>query len=281
MEFIKGKKEYKVKKSYLTYFLKKYWFIPSDVLQRGMEANIWDLCTFRAPVLDIGVGNGEISEFIFKKQPQMDTGIDIDNSQLDKARATGRYKKVLQVDAENMPFKDESFRTVVSNSTFEHMQNDKKAVAEVARVLKKDGLFFLTVPSEFLSKWILLYETERNKTTAQEKLEKFNKRTHHLHYNSLSTWKNIFKKNKLEVVFYRYYFPKSTALFWYKLFNLATYSIRGRELWSLIGHSRITSVFPQSLITKVLKEKILKNAYQNGFLTTEEGGQLFIIAKKV
>ena len=282
MEYIKKTKNYKVKEGYLTYFLKEYWFIPSDALQRGIEANIWDLCRFQKPVLDIGVGNGKMSAFIFRSHPEFDVGIDLDERGLENARTTKKYRKILHADAQNLPFKDASFNTIVSNSTFEHIQQDIKAVSEVSRVLKKNGLFFTTVPSEFLQKWVLEYEEKKNKSQSQENLIKFNERTNHMHYRSLSNWKQYFKKNNLEMVFCKYYFPKEIALLWYKLFKKFTYRLGNREVWSIISDSRITKFIPKNMIINYLKNKILKNPYENGFfIDSGVGAQLFMIAKKI
>lgn len=279
---IKTTKKYKVKDSYLTHFLEEYWFIPSDVLQRGIEANIWDLCRFKRPILDIGIGNGKMSDFIFKNVSCIDVGIDSEKNGLESARRIKKYIKVLHANAENMPFKDKSFNTVVSNSTFEHIVNDLKAISEVARVLKKDGLFFATVPSEYLQKWVLEYEEEKNMIRSQENLRKFNKRTNHLHYRSLNSWRKYLKKNNLEIVFCRYYFPKKVALLWYKLFKKFTYRLGNREIWSIIGDSKITKFVPKDMIIKYLKNVVLKDAYKNGFfMNSGVGAQLFIIAKKI
>lgn len=281
MEYIKKVKKYKVKESYLDYFLKEYWFVPSDVLQRSVEANAWDLCKFKRPILDIGVGNGKMSNFIFRNIPRIDIGIDTDESGLDSARKTGKYLKILRANAENMPFEDASFSSVVSNSTFEHITNDLKAVSETARVLKKDGLFFTTVPSEYLQKWILEYENSENKEKSQENLRKFNKRANHLHYRSLNAWRKYFKKNNLEIIFYKYYFPKEVALFWYKLFKKFTFKLAGREVWSIVGHSKITKFIPKNKTINFLRN-VLENNYRRGFFTDSEvGAQLFIIAKKM
>ncbi len=281
MEYFKQEKKYTVKQTYLQDFLDEFWFIPSDVLQRAMEANIWDLCRFTPPVLEIGIGNGKISEYLFKKHPVIDVGIDIDDSQFAHARDTRKYKKVLRVNAEKMPFKDASFSTVVSNSTFEHIENDKKAVPEVARVLKKNGMFFLTIPSEFLQKWILELEEKSDKQNAKKTLNTFNERIYHLHYRSFSEWEKIFKEAGMPIVFTRYYFPKKVALLWYKLFKIFTYDIKGRELWSYLGHSKITKFLPKKTIIFFLQNFILKKPYTEGFFQNIEGGQLFIIAKKV
>jgi ubiquinone/menaquinone biosynthesis C-methylase UbiE len=281
MDRVNKTKKYKVKKSYLTHFLKEFWFIPPDVLQRGIEANVWDLCEFKKPILDVGIGNGRMSNFIFRNSPRIDIGIDSEESGLESARKTKKYRKVMHTNAENMPFDDASFNTVVSNSTFEHITDDAKAISEVARVLKKNGLFFITVPSEYLQKWILEFEEKENKIQAQKNLIKFNRRANHLHYRMLSEWKRNFNKNNLEIVLYRYYFPKKIALFWYKLFKWFTRKLGKREAWSIIGDSKITKFIPKDMVINYLKNKTLKNAYENGFFVNSGvGAQLFMIIRK-
>lgn len=282
MGFIRQADKYKVKESYLTYFLEQYWFIPSDALQRGVEAIIWNLCQFKKPVLDIGVGNGKIDEFLFRNHGKIDVGIDLDKSGLESAKKTKKYKKIVRADAQDLPFKNTSFNTIVSNSTFEHIANDLKAVSEVSRVLKKGGLFFTTIPSEFLQKWVLEYEEKVNKSRSQQNLIKFNKRTNHLHYRSLNRWRQYFKINNLKIVFYKYYFPKETAIVWYKIFKKFTYKLGNREVWSIFGDSKITKFLPKGTIIKLLKNIVLKKAFENGFFVNSEmGAQLFIIAEKI
>lgn len=288
MQGIKNNKKYKVKKSYLNYFLEGYWFMPSDVLQRSIEVNVWSLCKFTPPILDVGIGNGQLTNFLFKDHPQIEVGIDIEENglkmagALEMSKGKKRYKKVMHVNAAEMPFKDAVFNTVVSNSTFEHIDEDLRAISEVARVLKKNGLFFLTVPSEYLPQWILEYEKKKDSDKAEEQLEKFNKRAVHLHYRSVNYWSDYFKSNNVKLIFHRFYFPKNVTLYWYKIFKIFTSKINNRELWSYLGQSKFTKFLPRKIIISLLEKRILKKAYDKGFFTNNEvGGQLFMVAKKV
>lgn len=277
MNFIKEGNIYKPKNIYFKLFINRFWFIPSDVLQRSLEASIWDLCKFKHPILDIGIGNGEITPLIFKNIKQIDVGIDIEVGGLDNAIKTGRYKKVLCEDAAKMKLKNSSFNTIVSNSTFEHIEKDLKAISEVSRVLKRNGLCFLTVPSNFLPKWILEFE-ENN---PMQKLNKFNKRANHLHYRSILEWKKVFNSNGMRIEFYKFYYPKNVAMFWYKMFKFFTYKLNNKEIWSYIGYSKISKLIPKEIF-KNLEEKILKKSFQDGFLTdNNEGAMLFMVAKKL
>lgn len=55
--------------------------------------------------------------------------------------------KAINASLTELPFKDESFDIICAFDVIEHIENDTLAVYEIQRVLKKDGLFFLTVPA--------------------------------------------------------------------------------------------------------------------------------------
>lgn len=273
----------KLRYVYFKRFVNRFWFIPSDVLQRSIEANIWHICKISPPVLEVGIGNGEISNMLFSHYPnKIDIGIDIEAESIKQAKDCTKYKKVLCVDAANMPFKNISFNTVLSNSTFEHIQEDKKAVREIGRVLKKGGIFLTTVPSAFLPEWILEYETAKNKRTAKKKLTRYNKRAAHYHYRSVSEWKQIFSTAGLELIIHKYYFPKEVSLYYYRIFTIFTSKIRGKEIWSYIGHSKLSILLPKRIICALLEHYVLKNAFERGFFTNQDegGGMLFLVAQK-
>lgn len=277
MEFLTNEK-FEAKKEYLEFFLQKYWFAPQDVLLRSVEANIIRACKFVHPVLDIGVGDGGISRFLFPGKLKIDVGIDIEESGLEKARNTGVYKKVMCADAMRMPFKSASFGSVVSNSTFEHIQDDKKAVAEVGRVLRKNGYFFLTVPSIYLPRTILSIEGEKGK----EALDKFNTRVVHRHYNSLATWEKMLAKNNLKIIFHRYYYPEETARPWYMLMKISIYKIRNREFWSYLAHSKLRKFIPEKIVILLLRKFVLEKPYKSGLGTADGvGSMLFLVSQKI
>ncbi len=276
MNFLKKSLQDNPNRQILLDFLEKYWYVPSDVLQRGLEANIWTRCSINHPVLDIGIGNGSISKLLFKNWKKIDIGIDIEEKGLQEAFKTNMYKKVIRADAENMPFSSNTFESVISNSTFEHIGDDKKAVSEVSRVLKKGGCFFYTVPSSQLIPIIFL-----NRRKNKNKINFLNKRLSHLHYRSLPEWRKILKKNKLELVFSHFYFPENTAKMWYKLLILSTAKISKKELWSVLGFSKITRFIPKELVKYILKRFIIKTPYFNGLSSENEGGMIFMVAKKI
>lgn len=265
---IKNNKEIK---KLVEQFTKEYWFAPQDVLLRSVEALIWAKRYFDKPILDIGTGNGSNSKYLFSKNQKIDVGIDIDNTGINLAKKTGMYHKVTVMDATRMMFKNSSFKTIISNSTFEHIKNDLLAVKEVSRVLKKNGLFCITVPT------VTHEQILTNLGVNKVELEKYNDRVSHIHYRSINEWKNIFKKVNLKIIYHQLYFPKDVIKTWYTFHKIATFHIYKRELWSYMKDSPYGRLFPSFMIKSLLSNIIYRKVLR---AFTGEGGMLFIVAKK-
>lgn len=56
------------------------------------------------------------------------------------------YKPTIVGDIHNMPIKDESYDGILCLSVLEHVDNPNKAVSELYRILKKDGIGLLFLP---------------------------------------------------------------------------------------------------------------------------------------
>tara|TARA_Y100000031_G_scaffold153650_1_gene199400 strand:+ start:1001 stop:1471 length:471 start_codon:yes stop_codon:yes gene_type:complete len=48
----------------------------------------------------------------------------------------------------DLPFEDDKFDSVICSEVLEHIEDDQKAIQELYRVLKREGLLILTVPSK-------------------------------------------------------------------------------------------------------------------------------------
>lgn len=55
----------------------------------------------------------------------------------------------IKLDVQEMPFEDASFDMVLCNHVLEHVPDDRKAIREIRRVLKKDGFAIMQVPQRF------------------------------------------------------------------------------------------------------------------------------------
>ena len=104
-------------------------------------------------VLDLGCGEGKIGNLLFNK---IDVGLDIVRKDAEEAQKLSTYKRTVIADAKKMPFKSDSFGFVFSNSVIEHIEGIERVLDEVSRVLKPDGLFIFTVPSNKFADYLYL-----------------------------------------------------------------------------------------------------------------------------
>lgn len=100
-------------------------------------------------VLDIASGAGYGTALLADKARKI-TGMDYSDEAVEYSN--GLYSKknleFIQGDAQKMPFKDSTFDVVVSLETIEHLPEPEKFVKEVVRVLKPDGLFYVSTPND-------------------------------------------------------------------------------------------------------------------------------------
>ena len=100
-------------------------------------------------ILDCGCGPGSITIGLAQWAPDGQTvGIDIGAEQLDGARALARDLGVKNVtfrqgDIFALPFEDDSFDVVFSQTVLYHIPDPEKALAEIKRVLRPGGLVAL------------------------------------------------------------------------------------------------------------------------------------------
>ena len=118
-------------------------------LWRTVEAKHLSTVKLKRPILDIGCGWGEFGEAFNKK---IDMGVDIASRDLYVAAKGGMYKNLTLADARDLPFVNNSYGSIISISTFEHIPNTKKLLKETYRVLKPDGVLAITMETEEVDK---------------------------------------------------------------------------------------------------------------------------------
>ena len=97
----------------------------------------------KEPILDLGSGTGLLQKFLKGKL----YGLDISFASLKKSEELS-----VQGDAENLPFRDNSFATVLSFTTLQNLESADRMLAEIFRVLKPKGIAVITVLSKFANK---------------------------------------------------------------------------------------------------------------------------------
>jgi SAM-dependent methyltransferase len=109
-------------------------------------------------ILDLGCGFGRHAYEAARRGAQvvaLDAGADeVDGVlgtfaamvQAGELKESTTHVAVIQGDALNLPFADNTFNRVICSEVLEHIPSDKEAMAELARVLKPGGTMAITVP---------------------------------------------------------------------------------------------------------------------------------------
>lgn len=126
----------------------------SLAIWRAQEANAVSKLKLRRPILDIGCGFGEFGGVFFDSF--IEVGVDISDTDLALAAQKKKYKKLTLADARALPFKDETFNTVLSISSLEHIKRVEKVFAESFRVLRPGGMLVFTTHTTELNKLLFL-----------------------------------------------------------------------------------------------------------------------------
>lgn len=100
-------------------------------------------------VLDAGCGLGYGLEIIAAGGAASVTGVDIDSEAVAEAeRRFGEHAAaVRQGDLRELPFDDGSFDLTICFEAIEHIQHPEKALAELRRVLRPDGVLIVSSPN--------------------------------------------------------------------------------------------------------------------------------------
>ena len=103
----------------------------------------------RLKILDVACATG--MSFRFLSDLGDIIGIDISEETIRLCHRRG-ITDIVRCDAMELPFTDGSFDLVLALDAFEHFEDDRKAMAEMHRVLKDDGAAIVTVPA-FMFLW--------------------------------------------------------------------------------------------------------------------------------
>lgn len=124
-------------------FLQKLWHMNKiNLAQKLLKAKSFKNC------LDVGCNSGYMLSELQKKFPKASyVGIDI----YDKAISFGRKNyptiKFKVANAEKLSFKAKTFDLITFYETIEHVENPKKVLKELKRVLKDTGVLILAMDS--------------------------------------------------------------------------------------------------------------------------------------
>jgi SAM-dependent methyltransferase len=182
-------------------------------LERVVESKIYVKYPFVPPILDVGCGEGLFAKMLFKDK--IDTGIDLDSKEIERARELGAYKELLQCAGDSIPKPDGSYRTIFSNSVLEHIPDVGPVFQEIYRLLAHGGRLYFTVPSDFFDQYTVVNTFLTNvgfRTTAKRYRKLFNNFWRHYHYYSLSQWKELVLQYDFKIIDAFTYNPRKLCL---------------------------------------------------------------------
>lgn len=128
-----------------------WWFVAREkILTQYIKKCVSEKqLTPNLKILNIGCGPGRSSEYL--SQFGTVVSVEYDTFCCEFAREkTGL--EIINGSITELPFNGEKFDLVCAFDVIEHVEDDMKAVAEMKRVAKKDGMLLVTVPA-FMSLW--------------------------------------------------------------------------------------------------------------------------------
>jgi SAM-dependent methyltransferase len=118
----------------------------AEVLRTSKQYTV-DCVPAGAPldILDVGCGSGANSEALAAKGHRVQ-GVDISEAGIEKYRMRGFEGRVCDIES-GLDYPDASFDLVFCSEVIEHMTSPEILAAEMARVLKPEGLLVLSTPN--------------------------------------------------------------------------------------------------------------------------------------
>jgi len=106
-------------------------------------------------VLDVGCGHGALSLTLSESAGFDVVAMDILEARVSSVRAKKAARdpaaaarvQIVRADAENLPYRDDSFDAVAATEVLEHLDEPGHMLSEASRVLRPGGRFFMTTPN--------------------------------------------------------------------------------------------------------------------------------------
>lgn len=202
--------------------------------QRKVETAL-SLARFKkgSRLLEIGSGIGQYTTIFAERGFQM-LGIDLSGKAVEVAKTNAQmsnFKNIdyFQADVENLDlFEDERFDGVVSFSTLRYVPNLKKALKEIYRVTRKNGVVALDFPNR-LCPWFKLLKN------------KFGVENHiHDHFYSGRELTSLFKESGFKnietktIMYTHYTFPPKLLKLYKIIDSIAEHTLFIKELAAIV-----------------------------------------------
>ncbi|MDD2665851.1 MAG: class I SAM-dependent methyltransferase [Methanocellales archaeon] len=158
-------------------------------------------------ILDIGCGDGTLGYFAKNNYREV-YGVDISDNALEIAKKRGVITKKVNLNDENLPFKDNYFDAITCLDVIEHVFEPIVLIKEIYRVLIEGGLVVISTPN--VRYWHHLFDL-----VIKGKFPKTSNNTEHydgghLHYFTYKDIETLLKINNFKIVMKAGVFGKET-----------------------------------------------------------------------
>jgi len=168
-------------------------------LLRAVEARFYQDLPIAPPVLDLGSGDGSFAAQAFARP--LDVGLDPWPQPLRESRARRAHRLLVLAQGAGLPFADNSFNTIISNSVLEHIRDLDPVLAECHRVLREGGCLLFSAPSDHFTDWLI-----GRKLFGEPYARFFNRISRHHHCDGAQVWRARLTRAGLDLERAWYYF---------------------------------------------------------------------------
>ena len=127
-------------------------WIPSLILWRGWEHAAYRRFQLIEPVLDIGCGDRRFFRLMFPACRDV-VGVELDPGVAQAALASGVYRTVHRIPADQLPTSAERFGSAFANCSLEHMDHLSKVLGGVHASLRPGAPFLCSVVTDRFRQW--------------------------------------------------------------------------------------------------------------------------------
>jgi SAM-dependent methyltransferase len=163
-----------------------YWWLAgkyriiADVVRRCFRASG---ASGAGRILDLGCGPGNLLDYLAPHGETFGSDFSLDALRFCAGRGV---RRLFRADFHSLPLRDQSFDLVTCIDVLEHLEDDRRAIGELVRILRPGGLLVVSVPA-FMFLWgehDTIYGHHRRYTTGQirERFEAAGLRMHKASY---------------------------------------------------------------------------------------------------
>lgn len=255
-----------------------YWK-PGVCLIRALELNAYlsAACEAEPPCLDLGCGDGQVSRALLDARVARlpIVGLDLSRSQLAKARVSGHYANLIRASATRMPFRNEHFESVICNGVLEALPDSpEQAVREAARILKRGGLFLLTVPTARFIPVMFWPRVLAHVSASLSNLyvRAFNERLEHrAPYLSMAEWRRHLEAAGFRVEHEQSFLSRRAGM---------AYNLLVMQVFRPLQLVRAWGSTPPNVVRRVLRRILERVCAQEGH-AHQDGGYALFVARRL